>query len=1032
MAVANTHDFWKLLLKSNLLPKDRCQQLHESYKQQANGDADPKKLAKWLISESAITPYQARILLGGKSGPFQLGAYKLLDRIDAGLLAGAYRAVHVESGHPVLLHKISKSILDNPQAWAVVEQQIRSRCAAPHPHLWRCFELLEVGGNRFLATEEPTGNPLQESRPGPGQPVPAADCARLVRQATLAVDCLHSIGIIQGNLTPDALWLEANGNLKVMNNPLQLPSPADWNKADEATLRRADFTAPELSSPGTPPTRLSDIYSLGCILFDLLTGNPPFAGGDLQQKFSRHAGEPVAQAPQIPPPMFQTLAYMMAKSPTVRYQSAGDVASALAHHVDPSQLNPPVVTAPPTLGAYQQSLPQTSPPPSATPPQGMPQHFSPPTAAPFPGSPGMSMPGAPGMPTPGGPGMPMPGAPPTPPPMPGYGVPPTAAPMATPVATPVAAPVATPVGAPVATPVGVPASGAPVAGVQGESRAAILAERARKKKQVKRITQLVVLGLLAIGMGGAGIYVLQNMSGDGGDVADNDPSPAPTDPSNPPANPMGGGNGPSNPPANPPAGDGMPVQLVADDQQTLWASPTQGAPITLEGLPTGVKSVLTLRVDELTGSQPGQQVLAALGPQFNAVWKGWETTSRFSWSEVESAVFAYGPTTPAAQPTIVVRLKGPTNLMSKWGGAQSVGQGPAQYFKLGAWSFFPLPGASDRGFVMGADSDIAAIAASGGKAPLLPLEMEQLRRSSDDQRTLNLLFDARYLMSPQSPLGSGNLASLKEPVSWFLGDMIQAGLVSCQLDATHCYTEGRFIGSLAAEPFGLAESLRARILGGSKLVANTVTQLSPTPYWQSLGGKFPTMLEFVHKFTRTGADGKQAIVNIALPSYAAPNLLAASELTISASSGGASAAPPTAIASGGGGAQTLQQKLKNKISLGFPQTSLDFAMGFFGDELGAPVKLLGGDLQLDGITQNQQIRQFNMMDKPAEEVLVALLMKANPITTVTAPNEADQKLVYVIGPDPENPDGEKVILITTRAQAAKKKYELPAPFQLKK
>ncbi|WP_131282478.1 hypothetical protein [Blastopirellula marina] len=193
------------------------------------------------------------------------------------------------------------------------------------------------------------------------------------------------------------------------------------------------------------------------------------------------------------------------------------------------------------------------------------------------------------------------------------------------------------------------------------------------------------------------------------------------------------------------------------------------------------------------------------------------------------------------------------------------------------------------------------------------------------------------------------------------------------------------------------------------------------------------MLEFAHKFARTGEDGKQAIINIALPSYAAPNLLAATELTISASSGGSAAAPPTTVAGGGsGGPQTIEDKLKKKISLAFPQNSLDFAMRDFGDEVGVPVKLVGGDLQLDGITQNQQIRQFNMMDKPAEEVLIALLMKANPITTVKSPDEADQKLVYVIGPDPEKPDGDKVILITTRAVSTKKGIPLPTPFQLKK
>ena len=100
----------------------------------------------------------------------------------------------------------------------------------------------------------------------------------------------------------------------------------------------------------------------------------------------------------------------------------------------------------------------------------------------------------------------------------------------------------------------------------------------------------------------------------------------------------------------------------------------------------------------------------------------------------------------------------------------------------------------------------------------------------------------------------------------------------------------------------------------------------------------------------------------------------------------------------------------------------------YGEEIGVPVKILGPDLQLDGITRNQQIADFMQEDKTREEVLIALLIKANPIKTVTQPNDPNQKLVYVIAPNPEAPDDGDIILITTRNASALKKFTVPDIF----
>jgi len=91
------------------------------------------------------------------------------------------------------------------------------------------------------------------------------------------------------------------------------------------------------------------------------------------------------------------------------------------------------------------------------------------------------------------------------------------------------------------------------------------------------------------------------------------------------------------------------------------------------------------------------------------------------------------------------------------------------------------------------------------------------------------------------------------------------------------------------------------------------------------------------------------------------------------------------------------------------------------------IKIIGDDLKLDGITRNQSIRDFKQENQTVADILTALVRKANPVTTVKDPSEKDQKLVWLIGPDPDSA-GKQVVLITTRNAAGTKKYTLPAHF----
>src|SRR5262249_53755832 len=140
------------------------------------------------------------------------------------------------------------------------------------------------------------------------------------------------------------------------------------------------------------------------------------------------------------------------------------------------------------------------------------------------------------------------------------------------------------------------------------------------------------------------------------------------------------------------------------------------------------------------------------------------------------------------------------------------------------------------------------------------------------------------------------------------------------------------------------------------------------------------------------------------------------------------------------GPKTINDALQIKTSYSFAQTSLEFAIAELQDDVksnlkGAPfefaIKIIGDDLKLDGITRNQSIRDFKQESQTVADILTALVRKANPVTTVKDPSETDQKLVWLVGPDPDNPS-KQIVLIPTRNAAATKKYTLPPQFVAKK
>jgi hypothetical protein len=199
------------------------------------------------------------------------------------------------------------------------------------------------------------------------------------------------------------------------------------------------------------------------------------------------------------------------------------------------------------------------------------------------------------------------------------------------------------------------------------------------------------------------------------------------------------------------------------------------------------------------------------------------------------------------------------------------------------------------------------------------------------------------------------------------------------------------------------------------------------------------MISTLHENMRVGVENDQAVMNGYVEGPAAHNLVLGGELLLVTSPGAAvtGAVGPKETAPH---VKTIEEALTLKTSFVFDAREFENSMTGLADDVrtnllrGAPVdfeiKVIGPDLMDNGNTRNVTIRDFKQEDKTVAEVLTALVRKANLDTTVKEPSELKQTLVWVIGPDPDDAK-RNIILITTRAAAEKKKYNLPDVFKPK-
>jgi eukaryotic-like serine/threonine-protein kinase len=312
-------------------------QLHELRGEGATGQ-DAHQLAGDLIRRGWLTPLQANRLLQGQGQGLVLGPYVLLERLGQGGMGQVFKARHALLDRLVALKVLRAELLERPNALERFRREIQAAGKLTHPNVVLAHDANQVGDTFFLVMEYVAGTDLARLLKQRGR-LPPAEGADYVRQAALGLQHAHEHGLVHRDVKPSNLMLTAAGGVvKVLDLGLARLQ-AEANASSGSLTREGDvmgtpdYIAPEQAMDSRSADVRADVYSLGCTLYHLLTGQPPFPGGSVPQKLFQHqqaTPTPVEQlCPEVPPGLAAVVSRMMEKRPDDRYQTPGAVAAAL-------------------------------------------------------------------------------------------------------------------------------------------------------------------------------------------------------------------------------------------------------------------------------------------------------------------------------------------------------------------------------------------------------------------------------------------------------------------------------------------------------------------------------------------------------------------------------------------------------------------------------------------------------------------------------------------------------------------------------
>jgi eukaryotic-like serine/threonine-protein kinase len=263
-----------------------------------------------LVRLKLLTEFQAEVTLKQEAIPLIIGDYVVEKMLGRGGMGYVLKARHQRMKRPVAIKLLLNSLTDSEDFQKRFEREVEAAAQLDHQNIVTAYDAGIHDGNHYLVMQYVDGSDLAKIVKTQG-PLGIAAAVDVIRQAAEGLECAHELGIVHRDIKPSNLLIDHKGVVRVLDMGLARiqRSPGDamdgTGHADltgtGSVLGTIDYMAPEQALDAKKADHRADIYSLGCTLYFLLTGNPPFGNETVMRRLLAHRQSKIPRLREVRP-----------------------------------------------------------------------------------------------------------------------------------------------------------------------------------------------------------------------------------------------------------------------------------------------------------------------------------------------------------------------------------------------------------------------------------------------------------------------------------------------------------------------------------------------------------------------------------------------------------------------------------------------------------------------------------------------------------------------------------------------------------